>query len=313
MIFKMKLGIDLGGSHIGIGLIKNGKVMSKWEDRDFWNDYFRIYEEPSKAIEEAENSILEFIIKKIRQYNAKYDIEEIGFASPGDPIQEKLIMKNLVNLGINELNLNRVYEKIKIPIKIKNDSKAAAEAEYTYGALQGYNDSVFLCLGTGIGSAVFLNGKLLKANKHIGFELGHMVIDKNGIECNCGKRGCFETYCSIKRFKESEQKALNIDNRFYVAAPDLKKKIKENMNNMDIQKLIDEFIENMIIGLSNIIDIFEPEAICLGGSFVFFKDIFYDRLISELNARKYYFNKGEAPKIVLAKLNNDAGMIGATI
>ena len=82
MIFKMKLGIDLGGSHIGIGLIKNGKVMSKWEDRDFWNDYFRIYEEPSKAIEEAENSILEFIIKKIRQYNAKYDIEEIGFASP---------------------------------------------------------------------------------------------------------------------------------------------------------------------------------------------------------------------------------------
>lgn len=85
------------------------------------------------------------------------------------------------------------------------------------------------------------------------------------------------------------------------------------MNNMDIQKLIDEFIENMIIGLSNIIDIFEPEAICLGGSFVFFKDIFYDRLISELNARKYYFNKGEAPKIVLAKLNNDAGMIGATI
>ena len=309
----MKLGIDLGGSHIGIGLIREGKIMTKYEDRDFWNDNFRIYEEPTKAMEEAKNDILDFIIKKIKQYNQKCVIDEIGIACPGDPLQEKLIIKNLVNLGINELDLNKVYEKTKIPIKLKNDAKAAAEAEHTYGALQGYDDAIFLCLGTGIGSGVFLNGKLLKANKHVGFELGHMIIDKDGLECNCGKKGCFETYCSIKRFKERVQKALNINNRIYVGAPDLIRKINENMSNEKIQQLIDEFIENMIIGLSNIIDIFEPEAICLGGSFVFFKDIFYDKLVSELNNRKYYFNKGEAPKIVIAKLNNDAGIIGATI
>ena len=309
----MKLGIDLGGSHIGIGLIQQGKIMTKYEDRDFWNDNFRIYEEPTKAMEEAKNDILDFIIKKIKQYNQKCVIDEIGIACPGDPLQEKLIIKNLVNLGINELDLNKVYEKTKIPIKLKNDAKAAAEAEHTYGALQGYDDAIFLCLGTGIGSGVFLNGKLLKANKHVGFELGHMIIDKDGLECNCGKKGCFETYCSIKRFKERVQKALNISNRIYVGAPDLIRKINENMSNEKIQQLIDEFIENMIIGLSNIIDIFEPEAICLGGSFVFFKDISYDKLVSELNNRKYYFNKGEAPKIVLAKLNNDAGIIGATI
>ena len=271
----MKLGIDLGGSHIGIGLIKQGKIMTKYEDRDFWNDNFRIYEEPTKAMEEAKNDILDFIIKKIKQYNQKCVIDEIGIACPGDPLQEKLIIKNLVNLGINELDLNKVYEKTKIPIKLKNDAKAAAEAEHTYGALQGYDDAIFLCLGTGIGSGVFLNGKLLKANKHVGFELGHMIIDKDGLECNCGKKGCFETYCSIKRFKERVQKALNISNRIYVGAPDLIRKINENMGNEKIQQLIDEFIENMIIGLSNIIDIFEPEAICLGGSFVFFKDIFY--------------------------------------
>lgn len=309
----MKLGIDLGGSHIGIGLIKQGKIMTKYEDRDFWNDNFRIYEEPTKAMEEAKNDILDFIMKKIKQYNQKCVIDEIGIACPGDPLQKKLIIKNLVNLGINELDLNKVYEKTKIPMKLKNDAKAAAEAEHTYGALQGYDDAIFLCLGTGIGSGVFLNGKLLKANKHVGFELGHMIIDKDGLECNCGKKGCFETYCSIKRFKERVQKALNISNRIYVGAPDLIRKINENMGNEKIQQLIDEFIENMIIGLSNIIDIFEPEAICLGGSFVFFKDIFYDKLVSELNNRKYYFNKGEAPRIVIAKLNNDAGIIGATI
>ena len=89
--------------------------------------------------------------------------------------------------------------------------------------------------------------------------------------------------------------------------------IKKEINNGKVKQIIDEYIENMIVGLSNIIDIFEPEAICLGGSFVFFKDIFYDKLVSEMNTRKYVFNKETMPKIVLAKLKNDAGIIGSIL
>ena len=292
----MKIGIDLGGSHIGLALIDNN-IVEKVE----------IDLEKIEDIEKYIMSILNYYIDKFVKNN---NIELIGIASPGNPDNANICITNIVNLGIEKLDLKPISEKYNIPIKLKNDSKAAGLAEFKYGSLKKYNDAVFLCLGTGIGSAVFLNGKLLEANKHVGFELGHIVIDRDGIKCNCGKKGCFETYCSIKRFKEKARKVLNVGE---IPAEELLKIIKENLENKEITKLIDEYIDNLIIGLSNVIDIFEPEAISLGGSFVFFKDLFYEKLIAEMQKRKYVFNKESVPEIVLADLKNDAGMIGAVL
>lgn len=165
-------------------------------------------------------------------------------------------------------------------------------------------------MGTGIGSAVFLNNKLLIANKNPGFELGHMIIDKNGIQCNCGKKGCFETYCSIKRFKQNVTKILNLRE---LTSKEILDEIVKNIEKNEIKLLVDDYINNLIIALSNIIDIFEPEAIALGGGFVYFKDIFYNKLVKEMEERKYVFNKDSKTDIVLAELGNDAGMIGAVL
>lgn len=291
----MKIGIDLGGSHIGIALIDNNTIKEKVE----------IELEKREDIVSYIMNILDYYISKFKENN---NIELIGIASPGNPNNKDLSITNIVNLGIERLELKTIENKYKIPIKLKNDSKAAGLAEFEYGSLKKYNDAVFLCLGTGIGSAVFLNGKLLEANKHVGFELGHIVIDRNGLKCNCGKRGCFETYCSIKRFKENAKKILKIEE---IPSEELLEKIKENIEDKEISRLIEEYIDNLIIGLSNVIDIFEPEAISLGGSFVFFKDIFYTKLVSEINKRRYAFNKENMPEIVLAELKNDAGMLGA--
>lgn len=293
----MKIGIDLGGSHIGIALIDNNTIKEKVE----------IELEKREDIVSYIMNILDYYISKFKENN---NIELIGIASPGNPNNKDLSITNIVNLGIERLELKTIENKYKIPIKLKNDSKAAGLAEFEYGSLKKYNDAVFLCLGTGIGSAVFLNGKLLEANKHVGFELGHIVIDRNGLKCNCGKRGCFETYCSIKRFKENAKKILKIEE---IPSEELLEKIKENIEDKEISRLIEEYIDNLIIGLSNVIDIFEPEAISLGGSFVFFKDIFYTKLVSEINKRRYAFNKENMPEIVLAELKNDAGMLGAIL
>ena len=227
---------------------------------------------------------------------------------PGSPRETKV--ENIVNLGIDEMDFKEIIDKYDIPFQIKNDSKVAGLAEKKFGAMREYNDFVFLCLGTGIGASVFMNGEMLQANRNIGFELGHMIIDKNGLDCNCGKKGCFETYCSIRRFKENAKKILNIKE---ISSELLVEKIKENIEIDEIKQIINDYIDNLIIGLSNIIDIFEPEVICLGGSFVYFKDIFYDKLIREMNDRKYVFNKKFIPVIKLAELKNDAGIIGAVI
>ena len=88
-------------------------------------------------------------------------------------------------------------------IVLKNDAKCASLAEKKFGALKDYKDSVFLCLGTGIGGATFYNGKLVEPKRAAGSEFGHMIIKKDGITCNCGNKGCFERYASIRAFKEN--------------------------------------------------------------------------------------------------------------
>ncbi len=293
----MKIGIDIGGSHIGIGLLNDENKIIKKIEKDI------TYEK------EVEKRVIDYLEKNIDDLKKENDVKLIGIVTPGN-IKDNIIT-NLVNLGLDKLDLNCIINKYKdIPIKIKNDSKAAALAENEYGALREYKDSVFLCLGTGIGSAVFMNKRLLIANRNTGFELGHMIIKRGGIKCNCGKDGCFETYCSIKRFKEKIKEILEIDN---CSSEELLRIIEKESNNKKVKEVIDEYIENLIVGLSNIIDIFEPEAICLGGSFVFFKDIFYNRLVSEMDKRRYVFNKDSIPEIVLATLKNDAGIIGAVL
>ena len=292
----LKIGIDLGGSHIGIGVLDDNNNIIKKIEKDIEKSYY------------VKNKIMNYIDENVSKIIGNYKIDLIGIAIPGTT--KNLVAENIFNLGIEKMDFSKIASKYNIPLKIQNDSKAAGLAEKQCGSLINYKDAVFLCLGTGIGSAVFLNNELLISNKNVGFELGHMIIDKNGLQCNCGKKGCFETYCSIKRFKENVSKILNIRE---ISPIELVNKIIEEKDNPKIKEIIKVYIENLIIGLSNIIDIFEPEAIGIGGSFVFFKDIFYEELIEEMNIKKYVFNKNCIPKIVLAELKNDAGIIGAVL
>ena len=292
----LKIGIDLGGSHIGIGVLDDNNNIIKKIEKDIEKSYY------------VKNKIMNYIDENVSKIIGNYKIDLIGIAIPGTT--KNLVAENIFNLGIEKMDFSKIASKYNIPLKIQNDSKAAGLAEKQCGSLINYKDAVFLCLGTGIGSAVFLNNELLISNKNVGFELGHMIIDKNGLQCNCGKKGCFETYCSIKRFKENVSKILNIRE---ISPIELVNKIIEEKDNPKIKEIIKVYIENLIIGLSNIIDIFEPEAIGIGGSFVFFKEIFYEELIEEMNIKKYVFNKNCIPKIVLAELKNDAGIIGAVL
>ena len=293
----MKIGIDLGGSHIAIGLIdENGKIIEKVEKNIKLND---------NLISEIEP----FIIENIMQFKLLKPIEMIGIAIPGTVSNNKIV--KAVNLGINDYNLaSRLKEILNIDVKLKNDAKCAALAEQKYGELNQYQDSIFLSIGTGVGGAVIFNGKLLEAKNVPGFEFSHIVIQKNGTLCNCGKRGCFETYASMKRLKEKISKEFNLNT---IEGEKIKKFILQNENNPTLKYIINNYIQDLAIGISNIINIFEPEAICLGGSFAYFEDIFIEPLKKALIEGDLLFNKRCDIIIKLAKFKNDAGIIGATL
>ena len=298
----MKIGIDIGGSHIGIGLVdNNGSIIVKEE---------MFIKDKTNIEEKIEKFIIENVIKILQAYcvNAR------GIAVPGTVYKNKII--KAVNLGIENYDLVGNLEKtlIKagyaISIKLKSDGKCAALAEQKYGALKGYDNSVFLCIGTGVGSAVIFNGKLLEPKDVPGFELSHTIIQKNGTLCNCGKRGCFEVYASLKRFKEKLVKEFNLKSLDGECIRDF---IYENPDNLTLKYMIYNYVEDLSIGISNIINIFEPEAICLGGSFAEYEDILYMPLKKKLLEGNLLFNKRCDIIIKLAKLKNDAGIIGATL
>lgn len=295
----MKIGIDMGGSHVAIGIVnENGEIIEK-------------FEKDIKTMEEqAKDEMSTYIIENISKIEQNYDIEKIGIGSPGTP--KNGILTNLVNLKIKEFDITSILkEHFDIPVILKNDAKCAGLAEKTYGALKEYQDAVFLCLGTGIGASVFMNGKELKPIQNSGMEIGHMVIDKNGIKCNCGKTGCFETLCSVKRLKDKLIDEMNLSKE--VSSKELLEILKCRAKEENIKKILEEYIDNLNIGLSNIIDIFAPQAICLGGGFVYFEEILYKPFLEKYYNERKSFYKDRIPDIKLALLGNDAGIIGATI
>lgn len=300
----MKIGIDLGGSHIAIGVVdNNGKILEKVE----------------KRITKAEKNTLrkvieEYIIEKTEVFFQHYKITEIGIAIPGT-VKNNIVVKS-VNLGLKNYEIvKNLQQNINLPIKIRNDAKCAALAENTYGSLKSFDRSIFLTLGTGIGGAVIIDNELLNTGELPGCEFGHMIVEKNGRQCNCGKKGCWEKYASMKIFKDNLREILGLDEK--TSGKDLldilRKTNKKSSNYTQINKLIEQYIEYLSIGISNLINIFEPEAIGIGGSFVFYEEIFLEKLKTKLVKDNLLFNERKEINIQTAILDNDAGIIGATL
>lgn len=301
---NMKIGIDLGGSHIAIGVVdKDGKILDKREKR------LRGIEK--KAIKKTiENEI----ITNVKEYSKLYKINEIGIAVPGTVSKEKVIKS--VNLGLKDYKIiENIQKEIDLPIKIRNDAKCAALAEHTYGALKKYSRVLFLTLGTGIGGAVIIDGKLLNTGELPGCEIGHMVIKQNGILCNCGRKGCFEKYASMKAFKDNLRNQLGYDEN--TSGKQLMAILKDNKKgNPDyekIEKIRKQYIKDLSTGISNLINIFEPEAIGIGGSFVYFSEVLLEDLKREITEQNMLFNPRKDINMQTAILGNEAGIIGAVI
>ena len=298
----MKIGIDLGGSHIAVGVVDNkGTILEKVEKRI-----------TTKEKKDIIKSIEEYIVQNVENFKQKYKIISIGIAIPGT-VSNGVVIKS-VNLGLENYKIvERLKEKLGLPIKIRNDAKCAAIAENKYGVLKQYKRSLFLTLGTGIGGAVFINNELLDTGNLPGCEIGHMIIYKEGRLCNCGKKGCFEKYASMKALKNNLREELGLDEttRGQELLDIIRKNKKGNKNYEKINKIVEQYVEDLSVGISNLINIFEPEAIGIGGSFVFFEDVLLEKIKQKILSQNLLFNPRNEIIIETAILNNDAGIIGS--
>lgn len=292
----MKIGIDLGGSHIAVGVVtEDGKILvKKQEDLNISNK-----ENIKELIRDKIISLINSVLKELQM--PTFVIEKIGIGVPG--IVKENVIEKCEKYEIYNWDLAKeLIEVYGISVNIQNDALCAAKAEVLYGNLKDLSKGVFMCLGTGIGGSIIIENKVYPS------EFGHMIIEENGRMCHCKRKGCFETYSSMKVFKEGIIELLNLNKD--TKSEEILNILNYEKENRELNKYIDEYLEKFLIGISNIINIINPDVICVGGSFTYFEDVLYKKLLEKVDNLTCQFNK---PKIVLAKLQNDAGIIGATI
>lgn len=307
-IMDLFAGVDIGGTNVKIGLVdRNGFVFEK--------SMIKTQPDPTgeKVFCDIKNEILRLIKDK------DVNLLGIGMGIPG-LIDEKngtvICSGNLHWLNVDAVSY--LKSQFSVPIKIANDANVATLGEAKFGTGKNYSDLVLLTLGTGVGSGIIIDGKLFSGNCSAGAEIGHMIIHPHGNECTCGGRGCFETYASATALKKATRKAMqeHKDSAMWQigTVEHVSGKTAFEFYDKDIyaKQVVDEYIDNLSVGIINVANIFRPQAIILGGGI----SLEGEKLLNPLNQRlkRHIFAKDLGPQVdlLLATLKNDAGFLGAS-
>ncbi len=307
------LGIDLGGTNIKAGVV---------------NDLFQIVgrgnvkTQMPRPAEQVMDDMVHCAEIAAEDAGVPWDdIRRIGVGVPGTVNLETGVVEYANNLKFENLPMRDLLrEKTKKEIDIANDADAAALGEMYAGAAKGVKDAVVVTLGTGVGGGVIINGKIFSGHSYGGAEIGHMGIVAGGRECNCGRRGCFETYASapglirttkeyMERYPDSVMWKLVEENNGKISGRTAF--IAARQNDEAGQLAVDEYVQQLGYGVANIINILSPEILVIGGGVSNEGENLLRPLIECVKPQLYLRNPKEQSRIVLAKLGNDAGLIGA--
>ncbi len=313
-----RIGVDLGGTKISAAVTDNEyNIIAKVSC-------------PTNAKRDSDELTLD-IAKLCKQAAAEAkvdisDIDSIGIGTPGAVDSVRGIVEYSCNLPFLSYPLADKLAKMSgvNKIYVENDANAAALGESVAGASKGSSSSIMITLGTGVGGGVIIDGKILNGNNGAAGELGHMVIEHGGIPCPCGRQGCFEAYSSatalvrMTRERLSELKSAGVAtlmldmcggepaNANTRTAFDASKK-----GDAEAIKLIDEYIGYLACGITNLINIFQPEIVTIGGGLSGEGNYLLDPLVPLVEKDQYTRTYKKKALIKIATLGNNAGLIGA--
>ena len=308
------IGIDLGGTNIAVGIVDESfKIVKKGSTPTLVN------RDPELIIADMGKLCLELLAE------TGIGLEEVvcaGIAAPGSVNPRTGIIEYANNLPFLRFPIADTLLKY-LPVRevyLENDANAAALGEAVGGAAKGKRLSVMITLGTGVGGGVIIDGKIYSGFNYAGAELGHTVIEYNGRQCSCGRKGCFEAYASATALVSMTKEKLaackdtlmwemcgndinKADARIAFAA--MKKGDRAG------KEVVDMYISYLACGITNMINIFQPEVLLIGGGVCNEKDYLLKPLTEIVNADQYTRNQAVKTEIKIAALGNDAGIVGA--
>lgn len=304
---KYYIGIDLGGTNIAGGIVdEKGGILKK-------------ISVPTN-VELGESVIIDNIANLCRKLCDESEIEiskveKIGIGIPGTVDSENGMIMYACNLNFNKVSIKPIEEKCGVPVKILNDADAAAYGEYI---ASGSKADSFICitLGTGIGSGIIIDGKIYNGFNGAGGEIGHTTLVKDGVQCSCGRKGCWEKYASATALISQTKEAVK-NNPESIMAKEIVVNGQTAFRAADkgdetAEKVVEKYIEYVADGLINVINIFQPKKVVIGGGISHEGESFIIRIREIVD--KYDYNKYlDKTEITAAELFNDAGIVGAAL
>ncbi len=309
---KYSIGIDLGGTKILFALVdkSSGKIINFVKKKTKKENGKKNI---SKKLVEGIEELLD--ICKV----SKDEISSIGVGAAGQIDRKKGIIIGAPNLDCFDFNIKEfLYKYFNLPVFIGNDVETAAMGEQKFGAGKGCDDFVCVFVGTGIGSSIIKNGKIIYGATGTAGEIGHIAVDLNGRACACGAHGCLEAYASRSAIEKRIEGALK-KGRKSVISDFLEdgKSIKSSMIQKSIERedelviqCVTEAAEYLSGGIASVINFINPEMIILGGGLIDAVDYFYQKTIKLARTKSLPV---PAEKIIFkkAQLGDFSGVIGA--
>ncbi|RKY57816.1 MAG: hypothetical protein DRP96_09360 [Candidatus Neomarinimicrobiota bacterium] len=293
----MRLGIDFGGTNVKFGL--------------FEEDGREIAFRQLTLADLSQNNLLENLVSAAKAFIGDRNVTKGGFAAKGLVNPDTGIWHRDVGERqyFADVNLRDVFTReLGSPFAVDNDARAYAWGEWLFGAGRGSNPMVCMTLGTGIGSALVIDGKPYKGADPAGGLLGgHISIDRNGPVCSCGNRGCLELYCSATALT---QRVLNSHADLQGFEDILIQFFDEiRQGNREYRKTLRSFIDDLAIGIVNVIHAYGPQTVVLGGGVMNSADLILPELIDKVHSMAWTFPR-KSVEIKNGELGNRAAALG---
>ena len=308
------LGIDIGGTNIACGIVnENCEIIARSKVRT--NSPRPYAEILADIIRAGELACEEAGIAPSR-------LDSIGMGCPGTCNQDTGVVEYSNNLGFRNVPLRTDVEKhFGVKTWLGNDADAAAFGEYCAGSAKGADSAVVITLGTGVGSGIIINGKIYSGFNFAGGEIGHSVIVVDGRPCTCGRKGCFEAYSSatglVNTTREYAEKnpdslmAKLIKQEGKVSARTAYQAMKQG-DPVGLE-VTEQYVKYLAVGITNVINIFQPDILCIGGGVCNEGDTLLVPLKKAVAEQVYSKRSAKNTEIVICSLGNDAGIIGAAM
>ncbi len=309
---KYSIGIDLGGTKILIALVdrNTGEVL----------EHVKKKTKKDKGPKNIIRKMLEGIEELIEISGKTFDeISSIGVGAAGQIDRKNGVIIAAANLDCYDLNLKKILtEKFDIPVYVGNDVEIATIGEQKFGAGKDCNDFVCVFVGTGVGSAIVKDGKIIIGATGTAGEIGHIIVDLNGRQCSCGAHGCLEAYASRSAIERRIEGALKKGRKSCILDYlETGKSITSSMIQKSIERedelvlqCVTEASEYLSGGIASIINFINPELIILGGGLIEAVDYFYQKTIKKAKAKSLPV-PAEKIQFKKAMLGDYSGVIGA--